>query len=60
MSTDTNTGTKTAVRIVYSLGRIDYQVIEVMNIGQKLGSVSIRNRTGNIKLSAIYSRDSIE
>ena len=60
MSTDTNTGTKIVVRIVYSLDRTDYQVIEVMNISRKLGSVGIRNRTRNIELSAIYSRDSIE
>ena len=60
MSIDTNTGIKTVVRIVYSLDRIDYQVIEVINISRKLGSVGIRNRTGNIELSAIYSRDSIE
>ena len=51
---------KIVVRIVYSLDRIGYQVIEVMNISRKLGLVSIRNRIGNIKLLAVYSRDSIE
>ena len=60
MSTDINTGMKTVVRIVYSLDRIDYQVIEVMNISRKLGLVGIRNRIGNIKSLAIYSRDSIK
>ena len=60
MSIDINTGTKTVVRIVYSLGRIDYQVIEVTNISWKLGSVGIRNRIGNIEPLAIYSRDSIK
>ena len=52
-----NISMKTVVRIVYSLDRIDYQVIEVMNISWKLGSIGIRNRTGNIELSVIYSRD---
>ena len=55
-----NAGTKIVVRIVYSLGRIDYQITEVTNISRKLGSVGIRNRIGNIELLAIYSRDSIE
>ena len=60
MSTDINTGTKTVIRIVYSLSRTDYQVIEVININWKLRSVGIRNRIRYIKLLAIYSRDSIE
>ena len=57
MSTDTNTSTETAVRIVRSLDGTDYRVTEVANIGRKLGSAGIRNRTGNIEPSAVCSRD---